>query len=49
MDKNGHGTRIAGIVGGHRRGEEFTGGKSQVLVRRKIGKFHHDLTGTSLE
>ena len=51
MDKNGHGTRIAGIVGGHRRpvffsvrkelvacGEEFTGGKTQVLVRKNIGK-----------
>ena len=68
MDKNGHGTRIAGIVGGHRRpgfffsaegagcGEEFTGGKTQVLVRKKNGKTigpvwvnYNDLTGTSLE
>jgi hypothetical protein len=34
MDKNGHGTRIAGIVGGHRRPVFFQCGRSWLLAVR---------------
>ena len=37
MDKNGHGTRIAGIVGGHRRPVFFSVRKELVAVRSSPG------------